>query len=107
MYFDFLKIFSWLYSYMFVSKQSLLILANLYLDVNREMKDLYYEEHHDTAIMFASIVTNDLQDTLNETLFLSTMNEYIIAFDTVRTQNKNSFRLYTKLLFVAYQPRRI
>lgn len=52
------------------------------------MKDLYYEEHHDTAIMFASIITNDLQDMVDETKFLSIMNEYIIAFDTVKTENK-------------------
>lgn len=58
--------------------------ANLYLDTNREMRDLYYEEHHDTAIMFASILTNDLQDLFDEKNFLWLMNEYIIAFDTVR-----------------------
>lgn len=59
------------------------ILANLYLDVNREMRDLYFEEHHDTTIMFASIITDDLQDTLEEKKFLKVMNEYIIAFDMV------------------------
>lgn len=48
------------------------------------MRDLYYEEHNDTAVMFASIITDDLQDSLDEKKFLSLMNEYIIAFDTVR-----------------------
>lgn len=55
------------------------------------MKDLYYEEHHDTAIMFASIITNDLQDILDEKRFLSLMNGYIIAFDTVRNIFKRPF----------------
>lgn len=48
------------------------------------MKDLYFEERHDTAIMFASIITEDLQDILDERRFLELMNEYIMAFDTVR-----------------------
>lgn len=60
------------------------------------MKDLYYEEHHDTTIMFASIITNDLQDVLEEKKFLAVMNDYIVAFDTVRTISTFSYIINTQ-----------
>lgn len=57
----------------------------MYLDVNREMKELYYENYNDVAIMFASIIVeDDLQEILGDAKFLILMNEYITSFDTVK-----------------------
>ncbi|KAJ8924602.1 hypothetical protein NQ315_000752 [Exocentrus adspersus] len=70
--------------------------AKLYLDVNREMKELYYESHNDVAIMFASIVVeDDLQDILGDDKFLVLMNEYITSFDTLI--NRREFRTIEKI----------
>uniref|UniRef100_V5G4W0 adenylate cyclase n=1 Tax=Anoplophora glabripennis TaxID=217634 RepID=V5G4W0_ANOGL len=70
--------------------------AKLYLDVNREMKELYYENHNDVAIMFASIIVDDdLQEILGDEHFLILMNEYITSFDTLI--NRKEFRTIEKI----------
>ncbi|KAG5868002.1 hypothetical protein JTB14_004485 [Gonioctena quinquepunctata] len=70
--------------------------AKLYLDVNREMKELYFEKHNDVAIMFASLITDgDLQDDLGDYQFLLLMNKYITSFDTV--SNRQEFRTIEKI----------
>ncbi|KAJ8973006.1 hypothetical protein NQ317_000395 [Molorchus minor] len=70
--------------------------AKIYLDVNREMRDLYYEDHNDVAIMFASIIVeDDLQDILGDAKFLMLMNEYITSFDTLI--NRKEFRTIEKI----------
>lgn len=58
--------------------------AVLYLDINREQKELYFEEHNNVAVMFASIITdNELPDILDERELLRLMNAYITEFDIV------------------------
>ncbi|CAH1961744.1 unnamed protein product [Acanthoscelides obtectus] len=57
--------------------------ANIYLDVNREMHDLYYEEHYDVAVMFASLILDKELLNLPDKKFLAMMNEYISCFDTL------------------------
>ncbi|XP_056634716.1 adenylate cyclase type 2-like isoform X1 [Diorhabda sublineata] len=70
--------------------------ANLYLDVSREQKDLYFEEHSNVAVMFASIITdNELQDILDEKEFLSLMNSYITSFDILT--NRKEFQSVEKI----------
>ncbi|KAJ8943941.1 hypothetical protein NQ314_009605 [Rhamnusium bicolor] len=60
------------------------------------MKDLYYEDHNDVAIIFASIIVEeDLQDILGDTKFLILMNEYITSFDTLI--NRKEFRTIEKI----------
>ncbi|XP_060534867.1 adenylyl cyclase X E-like isoform X2 [Cylas formicarius] len=55
-----------------------------YLDVNREMNDLYHENHSDVAVMFASIIfDDDLQEAAGERAFLIIMNNLITAIDTL------------------------
>lgn len=42
---------------------------------------LYFEEHNDTAVIFASLITDG--EDIEEEKFLSLMNAYIIEFDKV------------------------
>lgn len=60
------------------------ILAKIYLDVNKEMNDLYYESHNHAAVMFASIIFDEVY-TEDEMAFLKLMNQYITIMDTVYT----------------------
>ncbi|XP_028132156.1 adenylyl cyclase X E isoform X2 [Diabrotica virgifera virgifera] len=63
--------------------------ANLYLDVSREQKELYFEEHDNVAVMFASIITEDeLQQILDEKEFLTLMNAYILKFDVLTNREQ-------------------
>ncbi|CAH1170186.1 unnamed protein product [Phaedon cochleariae] len=70
--------------------------AKVYLDVNREPTDLYYEEHNDAVVMFASIIMDDdLLDVLKDYKFLSLMNIYIHSYDTIT--NRPEFRSIEKI----------
>ncbi|XP_066250810.1 adenylate cyclase type 2-like [Euwallacea similis] len=56
--------------------------AKIYLDVNKEMNDLYFETHHNAAVMFASMIFDEVY-TENEMSFLTVMNQYITIIDTL------------------------
>ncbi|VEN34887.1 unnamed protein product [Callosobruchus maculatus] len=64
--------------------------ANIYLDVKREMHDLYYEEHEDVAVMFASLVLDEELLSLPDKKFLAVMNEYISSFDILTNRKEFS-----------------
>ncbi|XP_050295207.1 adenylyl cyclase X E-like isoform X2 [Anthonomus grandis grandis] len=56
--------------------------AKIYLDVNKELNDLYYETHSHAAVMFASMIYHE--DCMeHEMSFLQLMNEYITIIDTL------------------------
>ncbi|XP_074042743.1 adenylate cyclase type 2 isoform X2 [Leptinotarsa decemlineata] len=70
--------------------------AKVYLDVNREMQDLYFEKHDNVAVMFASLITDDdLQDYLDDREFILLMNKYITSFDTI--SNRREFLAIEKI----------
>lgn len=48
------------------------------------MNDLYYESHNHAAVMFASIIFDEVY-TEDEMAFLKLMNQYITIMDTVST----------------------
>ncbi|KAL1517439.1 hypothetical protein ABEB36_001204 [Hypothenemus hampei] len=58
--------------------------AKIYLDVNDERKvdDLYYEEHKHAAVMFASMICEEVFKE-DEMAFLKLMNQYITIIDTL------------------------
>lgn len=62
----------------------LLILADIYLNVNRQSSvELYHEEYSNVAVMFASIVDFEVPDNFNENFVLKVMNQIIGDFDKV------------------------
>ncbi|XP_066157094.1 adenylate cyclase type 2 isoform X2 [Euwallacea fornicatus] len=56
--------------------------AKIYLNVNKEMNDLYSEAHNNAAVMFASMIFDEVY-TENEMSFLTVMNQYITIIDTL------------------------
>nr|CAH7741262.1 unnamed protein product [Callosobruchus chinensis] len=56
----------------------------------REMHELYYEEHENVAVMFASLVLDQELLSLPDKKFLAVMNEYISSFDILTNRQEFS-----------------